>query len=76
MPHKNLCYTVYLKQSNEKYMIDIGEATIRPSTCFMYSFMGVLWGHFSLSNSPGILAQGLDIHICVDEICFTFPPTT
>ena len=36
----------------------------------MYLFMGVLWGHFSSSNSPGILAQGLDIHICVDEISF------
>ena len=33
----------------------------------MYLFMGVLWGHFSSSNSPGILAQELDIHICVDE---------
>ena len=43
---------------------------------FMYLFMGVLWGHFSSSNSPGILAQGLDIHICVDEISFTPPPTT
>ena len=41
---------------------------------FMYLFMGVLWGHFSSSNSPGILAQGLDIHICVDEILF-YPPT-
>ena len=41
---------------------------------FMYLFMGVLWGHFSSSNSLGILAQGLDIHICVDEISF-YPPT-
>ena len=37
---------------------------------FMYLFMGVLWGHFSSSNSPGILAQELDIHICVNEISF------
>ena len=36
----------------------------------MYLFMGVLWGHFSSSNSPGILAQELDIHICVNEISF------
>ena len=33
----------------------------------MYWFMCVLWGHFSLSNSPGILAQWLDIHICVNK---------
>ena len=39
-------------------------------SCFMYLFMGVLWGHFSSSNSPGILAQELDIHICVNEISF------
>ena len=37
---------------------------------FMYLFMGVLWGHFSSSNSPGILAQELDIHICANEISF------
>ena len=42
----------------------------KTGACFMYLFMGVLWGHFSSSNSPGILAQELDIHICVNEISF------
>ena len=41
---------------------------------FMYLFMGVLWGHFSSSNSPGISAQELDIHICVNKISL-YPPT-
>ena len=36
MPHQNLCYTVYLKQTHEKDMIDIGEAPIHPSTCKVF----------------------------------------
>ena len=53
----------------QKQLSQIARAT-QKLTSFMYLFMGVLWGHFSSSNSPGILAQELDIHICVNEISF------
>ena len=55
-----------------KQQIDerFGKDLLAYRVCFMYLFMGALWGHFSSSNSFGILDQGLDIHICVDEISF------
>ena len=55
----------------EKCCREVMEKSVVEKCCgFMYLFMGVLWGHFSSSNSRGILAQELDIHICVDEIFF------
>ena len=41
-------------------------------TSFMYLFMCVLRGHFSLSNSPRILAQVGHSHLCG---IFFYPPT-